>query len=121
MVKKGADGVYDFDALVHEPRLVRVGGEVADVSTIPVAVSLALAKYSDRTLDEVRAAAEADAEGELRRVLGLVSTVCRADNPKFTVEFLMEHLTFDELREFNKFVLSPMEEVPPEGNVKPAG
>ena len=107
--KKGADGVYDFDALVHEPRMVRVGGELADVSTIPVAVTLAMAKYADRTKAQIMAAAEEDAEGELRRVLGMVSMVCRASNPKFTLEFLMEHMTFDKIRAFNQFVLAPVE------------
>jgi hypothetical protein len=109
--EKGADGVYDFDALVHEPRMVRVGKELADVSMIPVAVTLALAEYSDRTREEIVAAAEEDAKGELRRVLGMVSTVCMVSNPKFTVEFLMKHLTFEKVRVFNKFVLAPVEDV----------
>jgi hypothetical protein len=115
--KKGADGVYDFDALVHEPRLARVGGEVVDVSIIPVSVTLELAKFSDRTKEEIMAAAAGDAEGELRRVVGLVSEVCMRSNPKFTVDFLMKHLDFEKIKAFNKFVLQPVEE-PEEGNAK---
>jgi hypothetical protein len=114
--KKGADGVYDFDALVHEPRLARVGGEIVDVAIIPVSVTLALAKFSDRTKEEIINAAEEDAEGELRRVVGLVSAVCVASNPKLTVDFLMEHLSMEKLRAFNQFVLQPLEEASEEGN-----
>ena len=114
---KGTDGIYDFDALVHEPRLARVGGEVVDVSVIPVAVTLAMAKFSDRSRDEVLSATEKDAEGELRRVLGLVSSVCVGSNPAFTVDFLMDHLDIEKVRLFNEFVLSPLRESD-EGNVE---
>lgn len=113
----GNDGVYDFDTLVHEPRLARVGGEVVDVSVIPVGVSLAMAKFADRTSEEIEQAAEKDAEGELRRVLQMVSNVCLPSNPKFTVDFLMKHLDYEKLVLFNNFVLHPIEE-PDEGNPK---
>jgi len=109
--KVGSDGIYDFDTLVPEPRMVRVGGEVADVSVIPVAVTLALAKFSDRTREQVLAAAEEDAEGELKRVVQMVSDVCCVSNPKLTVEFLLKHLSFEKIRAFNKFVLSPVEDI----------
>jgi len=106
--QKNAQGIYDFDALVVEQRLAQVGGEVVDVSTIPVAVSLALAKHSDRTKEEVLALAEADAEGELNKMVKLVSDVCIASNPKLTVEFLLQHLNYNKLTAFIKFVLQPM-------------
>jgi hypothetical protein len=80
-----------------------------------VAVSLALAKLSDRTREEIVQSAEDDPEGELRRVLKLTSDVCIQSNPKFTPEFLMEHLDFAKLRLFNQFVLSPVSELPSEG------
>ena len=114
---KGTDGIYDFDALVHEPRVALVGGEKVDVSIIPVAVTLAMAKFADRTRDEVLLAAEEDAEGELRRVLGLVSDVCIPSNPKFTIEFLMQHLDIERLKCFNEFVLKPLRKSD-EGNVE---
>jgi len=106
--KKGTDGVYDFDALVVEPRLARVGGEVVDVSIIPVAVTLALAKHSDRTKEDILKATEADAEGELRRICQMVSDVCTPNNPKLTVEFLMKHLDQPRLNAFTQFVLMPV-------------
>lgn len=106
--KAGTDGVYDFDALVHEPRLARVGGEIVDVSIIPVAVTLALAKHSDRTMEEIVKATEADAEAELRKMCQMVSDVCAPNNPKLTVEFLMKHLDQERLTAFAKFVLMPV-------------
>ena len=106
--KKGTDGVYDFDALVVEPRLARVGGEVVDVSVIPVAVTLALAKHSDRTREDIIKATDADAEGEMRKMLQMVSDVCIVSNPKLTVDFLMQHLDQPRLNAFTKFVLMPV-------------
>jgi len=114
---KGTDGIYDFDALVHEPRVALVGGEKVDVSIIPVAVTLAMAKFADRTRDEVLAAAEEDPEGELRRVLNLVSNVCMPSNPEFTVDFLMKNMDMEKIRCFNEFVLKPFKESD-EGNVE---
>ena len=107
-VQKNAEGIYDFDALVIDPRVAIVGGEKVDVSMIPVAVSLALAKHADRTKEEVIALAEADAEGELRKMVQMVSDVCVVNNPKLTVEFLMKHLNYKKLNAFVKFVLQPM-------------
>ena len=114
---KGTDGIYDFDALVHEPRIALVGGEKVDVSIIPVAVTLAMAKLSERTREEIIASAEEDPEGELRRVLGLVSDVCMPSNPKFTVDFLMNNMDMEKIRLFNEFVLKPLRESD-EGNVE---
>ena len=106
--QKDAQGIYDFDALVVEPRLARVGGEVVDVSMMPVAVSLALAKRADMSKADMLAAAEADSEGEMRKMLQMVSDVCTPSNPKLTVDFLMAHLDNNKLMAFVKFVLQPM-------------
>ena len=106
--QKDSQGIYVFDALVIEPRLARVGGEVVDVSTIPVAVSLALSKHADRSKEEIVALAEKDAEGELSKMVKLVSDVCVVSNPALTTEFLMKHLDYNKLSAFIKFVLQPM-------------
>ena len=84
---KDAQGVYDFDALIIEPRRARVGGELVDVSVIPVAVVLRLSAYADRfdTIEDLNAAAEEDPQGELRQLWQMVSDVCIVNNPKFTV------------------------------------
>ena len=120
--QKDAQGIYDFDALVVEPRLARVGGEVVDVSMMPVAVSLALAKRADMSKADMLAAAEADSEGEMRKMLQMVSDVCTPSNPKLTVDFLMAHLDNNKLMAFVKFVLQPMadkaEEFEEAGNPK---
>ena len=108
--KKGTDGIYDFDALVTEPRLARVGGEVVDVSVIPVAVTLALAKHSERTKEEILKLVDADVEGEMRKMCQMVSDVCTPSNPKLTVDFLMEHLDQPRMNAFTKFVLMPVAE-----------
>ena len=106
--QQDSQGIYDFDALVIEPRLARVGGEVVDVSTIPVAVSLAMAKNADRSKEEILALATADSEGEMNKMARLVSDVCIVSNPKLTPEFLMKHLDYAKFSAFMKFVLSPM-------------
>jgi len=116
-MRKGSDGVYDFDALVPEPRMVRIGGEVVDVSVIPLAVSLQVAKYFDRTQAEMLAAAADDSEGEVLRLMKLVSNVCVLNNPKITVDFLMDNLDFEKAKVFNAFILFPVtEKEPEEGN-----
>jgi len=104
--KQDAQGIYDFDALVIEPRLARVGGEVVDVSTIPVGVVLRMAKFQDR--DAAVAEAERDANGTMAEMFQMVSDVCVVSNPKITPEFLMAHLNYAKFAVFMKFVLSPM-------------
>jgi len=117
---QGKDGIFDFEELVVEPRLVRVAGEVADVAIMPVGVVLAIAKMSDRTPAEVRAAAELDGEAEIRKVAHLISQVCISSNDKFTPEFLMENLTGAKFRAFSKFVMQPyIESVPDEEEAEP--
>ena len=106
-MQKNEQGIYDFDALVIEPRLVQVGGEVVDVSTIPVAVSLRFAKLADRTKEEFLEIATNDPEGEMRRMFELVSDVCVVSNPKITPEFLMKNLNYTKFSAFMKFVLQP--------------
>ena len=107
-MQKNEQGIYDFDAIVIDPRIVQVGGEKADVSMIPVAVSLALAKRADMSQEDMLAEAKADGEGSLRRTLQMVSDVCVVSNPKMTVDFLMQHLGGPKLTAFVKFVLQPM-------------
>ena len=107
-MQKNEQGIYNFDAIVIEPRVVQVGGEKADVSMIPVAVSLALAKRADMSQEDMLAEAKADGEGSLRRTLQMVSDVCVVSNPKMTVDFLMQHLGGPKLTAFVKFVLQPM-------------
>jgi len=109
MVEKGTDGVYDFDALVVEPRWARVGGEKVDVSIMPVAVQMELAKFSGRSKEEIIQASIDDPAGELHKTLSMVSRVCLQSNPKFTVDFLMEHLDHARLVAFAQFVLFPFE------------
>lgn len=121
-MQKNEQGIYDFDAIVIDPRIVQVGGEKADVSMIPVAVSLALAKRADMSQKEMLAEAKADGEGALRRTLQMVSDVCVVSNPKMTVDFLMQHLGGPKLTAFVRFVLQPMtdkaEEFEEAGNPK---
>jgi len=120
--KQDSQGIYDFDALVIEPRLARVGGEVVDVSVIPVAVTLAMAKRQDMSKADMLAAAEKDSDAELRHLFQLVSDVCIVSNPKLTPDFLMKHLNMAKFSAFMKFVLQPMtdkaEEFLEEGNAK---
>ena len=121
--KQDEAGIYDFDALVVEPRLARVGGEVVDVSVIPVAVTLAMSAYRDRykglKADEIakkiEAEAEADAEGGYKRILQYISDVCIRNNPKFTVEFLMKNLDATRFSAFVQFVLYPVDETKDSG------
>jgi len=108
--EKGSDGVFDFDALVVEPRVVRVGGEEVDVSVIPMAVQMALAKMADRGKAGLMQDAEEDAWGSLKRTIEMVATVTVLRNPKVTADFLLDHLDFARLTEFAMFVLKPVRE-----------
>jgi len=107
-MQKNDKGIYDFDAMVIEPKIVKIGGEQADVSMMPVAVSLAMAKRSDMSRAELLAEAKADGEASLRKTLQMVSDVCVVSNPKMTVDFLMQHLGGPKLTAFVKLVLQPM-------------
>ena len=109
-MQKNEQGIYDFDAIVIDPKIVKVGGEKADVSMMPVAVSLALAKRSDMSRAEMMAEAKSDGEASLRRTLQMVSDVCVVSNPKMTVDFLMQHLGGPKLTSFVKFVLQPIDD-----------
>ena len=99
--------IYDFDAIVVEPRIVQVGGEQTDVSIIPVAVVLAMSQYTDRTKEQVSQDVEADPDGYYRKIIQMLSDVCIRDNPKFTPEFLMTHLDDTRLSAFVDVVLFP--------------
>ena len=110
VVERGPDGVYDFDAIVLEPRVCRVGGELVDVAGIPVAVTLQLAAFSDRPVGKLVKDVELNAEGELRRMLGMVAQVTTKNNPKVDEDFLIEHLDYERLAEFSRFVLYPVRE-----------
>lgn len=114
--KQDDKGIYDFDALIVEPRLARVGGEVVDVSVIPVAVTLAMSRYRERTKEQIEAEAEKDPEAGYQKILQMVSDVCIRSNPKFTVEFLMANLDAARFSAFVQFVLYPVEESSEEGN-----
>ena len=106
-IQPNGKGIYDFDALVVEPRIVRVGGEETDVSVIPVAVVLAMAQYKDRTREQISEDVEKDPNDYYRRIVQTLSDVCIRTNPKFTVEFLMTHLDEARLSAFVDVVLFP--------------
>jgi len=106
--QQDSQGIYDFDALVIEPRLARVGGEVVDVSVIPVAVVLRMAKFQDMGREGMIAEAEKDSNGTMAEMFQMVSDVCVVSNPKLTPDFLMAHLNYAKFAVFMKFVLSPM-------------
>jgi len=107
-VQKNEQGIYNFDTLVITPVICELGGERADVSMIPIAVTLALSIRADMSKEEMLAEAEADGEASLRKTLQLVSDVCVISNAKFTVDFLMKHLGGPKLNAFVEFVLMPM-------------
>ena len=106
-MQRNEQGIYNFDTLVIDPIICELGGERADVSMMPVAVTLALAKRADMSKEEMLAEAEADGEASLRKTLQMVSDVCVISNPKFTVDFLMKHLGGQKLNAFIEFVLMP--------------
>ena len=111
--QRDAQGIYDFDALVVEPRLARVGGEIVDVSMIPVAVTLRWSAFQDRvrsfkTKGELENEIEKDPIGEMEPIWKMVSDVCIVSNPKLTVEFLQEHLDYKKFVAFMQFVLQPV-------------
>jgi len=69
---------------------------------------VALSKHADRSKEEIVALAEKDAEGELSKMVKLVSDVCVVNNPALTTEFLMKHLELQQavgvhqVRSFNR-------------------
>ena len=106
-MQKNEQGIYNFDTLVIDPIICELGGERADVSMMPVAVTLALAKRADMSKADMLAEAKADGEASIRKTLQMVSDVCIISNPKFTVDFLMKHLGGPKLNAFIEFVLRP--------------
>lgn len=108
--QKNEQGIYNFDTLVSTPRIVEIGGEKADVSIIPVAVTLAMAERADRTKEEILNITEADAKEEMLGLFQLMSDVCVQNNKKMTRDFLMEHLNPEKFVAFMKLVMSPVTE-----------
>jgi len=109
-VEMNEQGIYNFDTLVSKPRIAEIGGERADVSIIPVAVTLAMAEREDRTPAEILLISKEVAKAEMLELFQLMADICTPNNPKMTRDFLMAHLNPEKFAAFISFVMHPMHE-----------
>lgn len=96
-------GIVDFDVIVPQERLARIGGEVVNVATIPTRVTLEMARLADKK-DQLEGGDMFD------KLIALISSACVVNNPKVTEEFLLDKTTFESLAAFIDFVLNPITE-----------
>lgn len=95
--------IKDFNRLIPETRIAKLGGKDIDVTRIPSRVTLQLAQYADDV-----------AEGKLTpkeqfvNALEPVAAVCKLTDPDVTVDWLLDNTDFAQLSEFTKFVLEPI-------------
>lgn len=92
----------DFNKIIPEVRIAKLGDEEIDVSKIPSRVSLELAIFRDKVLTMK------SSEEQQRKSLEIVAKVCQVKNPKITVDWLLDNTHYEQLIEFIDFVLEPI-------------
>jgi len=96
-------GIFkDFNKIIPEVRVAKLGDEEIDVSKIPSRISLELAIFRDKVMTMK------SSEEQQRKSLEIVAKVCQVKNPKVTVDWLLDNTHYEQLIEFIDFVLEPI-------------
>jgi len=91
----------DFDKILPDARIAKLGGIEINISALSSGDSLALLKFADE-----QSSGEWGAQETLLKSVELLAGICGKDNPQVTTEFLLEHTTPTMLTEFINFVVS---------------
>jgi len=92
--------ILDLDALIPEPRIVKLKGNEIDVSIIPSGVILEIEKKKDKL----------KGEDSFNVVLDLVCKICKPSFPKITPQWLIDNTSFEQLQAMLEFVMAPIRE-----------
>lgn len=96
-------GIFkDFNKIIPEVRVAKLGDQEIDVSKIPSRISLELAIFRDKVLTMK------SSEEQQRESLEIVAKVCQVKNSKITVDWLLDNTHYEQLIEFIDFVLEPI-------------
>lgn len=82
----------DLDALVPDAKLVKLAGKEFDVSQLPLGLVVKVTKMQSRLKDS-----EEDAAGQLDVVIELVSDIFQVTDETATPEWVMSHLTLEQM------------------------
>ena len=94
--------IKDFDAVIRQERIARLGGEEIDVSLVPSRVMVELLELmEDDDLQNPK---------NFFRVIDMVAKVCQVSNKKITSDWLIDHTDLDTLLDFADFVMQPAKE-----------
>ena len=95
-------GIFkDFNKIIPEVRVAKLGDKEIDVSKIPSRISLEMAIFKDNVL-------KMSSEEQQNTSLGIVAKVCQISNPDITVDWILNNTHYEQLLEFIDFVLEPI-------------
>ena len=94
----------DFNLIIPEVRIAKLGDQEIDVSKIPSRLSLEIAIYRDQIWNnKIKSAEEA-----WRKSVESVAKICQVSNPTVTSDWLIDNTHYEQLLEFIDFVLEPI-------------
>ncbi len=93
--------IRDFDKVIQEARIARIGGEEVDVTKIPSRVTLEMVKFAD-------ASEKMSEEERFYKTLELVAKACQPSNATITADWLLDNTDFDQMMSFCEYVLEPI-------------
>ncbi len=102
--------IVDFDKIIPEKRIAKIAGKEVDVSIIPARITLEVAKFRDGWL-------KMSSEEQQKKSFEIVEKICKATNPDFDIEEVLDKTNFEQLTAFLDFVMEPLNR-PREGKDK---
>jgi hypothetical protein len=93
--------IVDFDKIIPDKRIAKIAGKEIDVSVIPARITLEVAKFRDGWLGM-------SSEELQQKSLEIVEKICKATDPDFDIEEVLDKTNFDQLAAFMDFVMEPL-------------
>lgn len=96
----------DFDALLPEKRIAKLGGENIDITVIPARVALKFIDFSKKySAESLKTMDNTNFDsGMIDSVLEIVELICARSSSKITKDWLLDNMDIKTLMEFVNFI-----------------
>ena len=108
----------DFDILVPQKRIAKIGGEEIDVTIIPSRASLMFIDFSKKYSAEKLKSMDQESfdPAMIEAMLDVIEVVCKKYSSKITKDWLLDNLPIKTLMEFITYVFEGMNKSEPVEN-----
>lgn len=96
--------VKDFDTIAPQSRVIKLGGETADVTVFSTRATLKLIELTNTKEKK----AKLDSGENIEELVEVMALALKPSNPKMTADWLLDHVDMASLVEAFHYIIEPM-------------